>query len=311
MKNTLNPTSIIKKLFQSDESRFLLGTALKVWSISVVVEMIVAYIVFSNTRLNFYFFRAHGYAGIDNLGEAYFHHVLADSIEALPWILGFHIAIFFMGLYIGHIMLRPFKRIGDYCQKVIDEPSFAYKNEEFSAYRLLTRFSEIFFEHLRDCRTKNKLMPRDIPPQYLGIHKPVFDGPFIFHFSFFLIMVMIVSIIAIMGFATDIHENTMQIALRMLKADPKIVSTFFQDQSVLVDEMWWLTGILVVGLHILMGFHLYAQVSGAAFGIFATMRSFMKGSLQSRVHLVGYSYLRDSTRLINKYLDWLQKNLPH
>jgi hypothetical protein len=302
---------MVKKLFQSEESRFLLGTAVKVWSISLLVEIIVAYIVFSNTRLNFYFFRAHGYAGIDNLGEAYFHHVLADSIEALPWILSFHIAIFFMGLYIGHIMLRPFKRIGDYCHKVIDEPNVAYKNEEFSAYRLLTRFSEIFFEHLRDCRTKNKLVSRDIPPQYTGIHKPVFDGPFIFHFSFFLIIVMIVSIVAIMGFATDIHENTMQIALRMLKADPKIISTFFQDQSVLVDEMWWLTGILVVGLHILMGFHLYAQVSGAAFGIFATMRSFMKGNLQSRVHLVGYSYLRDSTRLINKYLDWIQKNLPH
>ena len=302
---------MLKKLFQTEESQFLLGTAFKVWSISMLVEMIVAYIVYSNIRLNFFFFRAHGYAGIDSLSEAYFQHVLADSIDALPWILSFHIAIFFMGLYIGHIMLRPFKTIGTYCQKVIDDPNTAYKNEEFSAYRLLTRFSEVFFEHLRDCRSKNKLVARDVPPQYMGIHKPVFDGPFIFQFSFFLLIVMIVSIVAIMGFATDIHDNTMQIALRMLKADPKIVSAFFQDQAVLVDEMWWLTGILVVGLHVMMGLHLYAQVSGAAFGIFATMRSFMKGSWQSRVHLVGYSYLRDSTRLINKYLDWLQKNLPH
>lgn len=311
MKTNLPHASIFKKLFQSEESRFLLGTAFKVWSISMVVELVVAYIVFSNMRLNFYFFRAHGYGGIDNLGEAYFQHVLADSIDALPWILGFHVAIFFMGLYIGHIMLRPFKRIGDYCTKIIDDPNTAYQNEEFSAYRLLTRFSELFFENLRECRSKNKLVGREIPPQYMGIHKPVFDGPFVFHFSFFLIIVMIVSIIAIMGFATDIHENTTQIALRMLKADPKIMSAFFQDQAFLVDEMWWLTGILVVGLHVVMGFHLYAQVSGAAFGIFATMRSFMKGNWQSRVHLVGYSYLRDSTRSINKYLDWVQKNLPH
>lgn len=135
---------------------------------------------------------------------------------------------FFMGLYIGHLMLRPFKRIGEYCQQVIDDPNIAYKNEDFSAYRLLTRFSEMFFEHLRDSRTKNKLVAKDIPPQYMGIHKPVFDGPFVFHFSFFLIIVMIVSIIAIMGFATDIHENTMQIALRMLKADPKVVAAFFK-----------------------------------------------------------------------------------
>ena len=309
MKASLPPASIFKKVFQSEESRFLLGTALKIWGISVLVEMIVGYILFSNVRLNFYFFRAHGYGGIDQLGEAYFQHVLSDLIDALPLVLLFHIIIFFMGLYIGHIILRPFKRMGDYCIKVIDNPDLAYSNEEFSAYRLLTRFSELFFDHLRESRQKGKITARDIPPQYMGVHKPVFDGPFLFHFSFFLVIIMIVSIVVIMDFATDVHDNMTQIAIRMLKSDPKVMTAFFQDQSFLVDEMWFLTAILVVGLHIVMAFHLYSQVSGAAFGIFATMRSFMKGNWQNRVHLVGYSYLRESTRALNKYLDWVQKNL--
>ncbi len=311
MKAPERVPSIVRKLFQTDESRFLLGTALKIWGISLLVELIVGYIVFSNVRLNFYFFKAHGYKGIDYLGEAYFQHVLADMIDALPWILGFHIIIFFMGLYIGHIMLRPFKRMGEYCQVVIDKPETAYQVEEFSSYRLLVRFSEIFFDHLNSSRLKNRIEPRDIPPQYMGIHKPVFDGAFLFHFSFFLVIIMIVTIVAIMGFAIDVHENTSQLAIRMLKADPKMITEFFFDQSFWVEEMWFLTGLLVVVLHIVMGLHLYAQVSGAAFGIFATMRSFMKGNWQSRVHLVGYSYLRESTRALNKYLDWIQKNLTH
>jgi hypothetical protein len=54
--------------------------------------------------------------------------------------------------------------------------------------------------------------------------------------------------------------------------------------------------------------HLYGKVSGAAFGIFSTMRSFMKGDHFSRVHLVGYAHIRDNTRKLNKYLDFAQNN---
>jgi hypothetical protein len=299
----------LKKLFQSDESRFLLGTGFKMWSISLIVELLVGYILLNNVRLNYHFFHSHGYRGIDELSDAYFYHVTADIIDAIPWILGFHVIIFFMGLYMGHLMLRPFKRIGTYCTDVIQNSNAVYRVEEFSAYRLLTRFSELFFDHLSAGRKKGSLDKREIPPQFMGVHKPVLDGQFLFHFSFFLIIIMIISIGAIMGFASNIQENTTQIALKMLKADPKIISAYFHDQSFLIDEMWILTALLIVGMHVVLGFHLYSQVSGASFAIFATMRSFMKGSWQNRVHLVGYSYLRDSTRALNKYLDWVEKNL--
>ncbi len=305
----LPPLTLVRRLFQTDESRFLISTAVKVWAISALVELIVGYILFSNVRLNYYFFRAHGYRGIDELGEAYFQHVMGDVIDALPWVLFFHVVIFFMGLYVGHMMLRPFKNIGDYCRLAIDNPNTVYQVESFSAYRLLVRFSELFFEHIRLARQQGALEKRDVPPQFMGVHKPVLDTQFLFHFCFFLLIIMIVSIVAIMGFAVNVNDNTTQIALKMIKADPRVLSAFFQDQSFLIDELWILTAALIVGLHILMGVHLYAQVSGAAFAIFATMRSFLKGSWQNRVHLVGYSYLRDSTRSLNKYLDWVQKNL--
>jgi hypothetical protein len=38
------------------------------------------------------------------------------------------------------------------------------------------------------------------------------------------------------------------------------------------------------------------------------MRSFMKGNHSSRVHLVGYTHLREYTRKLNKYLDYIQNN---
>ena len=307
----LAKASILKKVFQTPESRFMLGVAFKVWSISVVAELIVGYLLYTNIRLNFYFFRAHGYEGISELRSAYFDHVLVDTIEYIPYLLLFHIGIFFTGLYIGYLMLRPFRRMGRYCQDVIEDSNIAYKLEEFSSYRLLTRFSDFFFDHIRESRRKNKLEVRDVPSSYMGIHGPVFDGLFLIHFSFFLIIIVIISVLVTMHFASEIHINTIQIAIRMLKANPKMMTSFFQDQSFMIDEMWYLAASIVTSLHIVMGLHLYNQVSGAAFGIFATMRSFLKGNFQNRIHLVGYSYLRESTRSINKYLDWISKNVPH
>ena len=119
----------------------------------------------------------------------------------------------------------------------------------------------------------------------------------------------ILSVVMIMHVATDIHQNTIQLAIKILKADPKVMAYFFNAQSIVLDELWVMTGILVCVLNLMLAFHLYNAVSGAAFGIFATMRSFIKGNHSARVHLVGYTYLRDSTRQLNKYLDWLQKNL--
>jgi hypothetical protein len=105
--------------------------------------------------------------------------------------------------------------------------------------------------------------------------------------------------------------NMTQIAIKMIKAKPKMLSSFFQDQSFMIDEMWFMSAFIVGSFHLAMAIHLYGQVSGAAFGIFATMRSFIKGNFKNRVHLVGYSHLRESTRALNKYLDWIEKNFPH
>jgi hypothetical protein len=87
------------------------------------------------------------------------------------------------------------------------------------------------------------------------------------------------------------------------------VRKFISSQIFILDELVLMTITLTSIFYILLGLHLYSKVSGAAFGIFSTMRTFMKGNYFSRVHLVGYAHIRDYTRKLNKYLDHLEKNL--
>jgi hypothetical protein len=298
-----------RKLFQSDESKFVLGTALKFCLISWVAAFMMGYQLYVNARLNFFFFRAHGLSDVREVREAYFDYILSSLVESLPFIFCLFIGLFFLGVYVAKMILRPFKNIGHYCEQVIENPETPYEVEHFAGHRLLHRFSELFFEFLRDGKRAGRIEPRPVPPQFTRIHKPVFDGPFLLHYSFFIAMLIIVSVVMIMQVVSDVHENTVQLAIRYLKADPKITSSFFMSQSSILSEMWVLAAVLVFALYLVLALHLYAQVSGASFGIFATMRSFLKGNYSARVHLVGYSFLRDSTRALNKYLDWVQKNL--
>ena len=55
--------------------------------------------------------------------------------------------------------------------------------------------------------------------------------------------------------------------------------------------------------------NLYSKVSVPAFGVFATMRGFLRGNIKARVHLLGNYYLRHETKEINKFLSELEKKL--
>jgi hypothetical protein len=298
--------SDLRKVFKSEDSRFMLSVGLKVSSISLAISVFIYWFLFEVMRLNYSFFRAYGFPQLQD-ENLFFDLVIGEALDNLPVLFLFHIVLFFLGSYVGWIILRPFSTLGDYCQAVLENPNTVYKVEEFTTYRLFTRFSEFFFEFLRETRKRNKILYNSIPPQYSKIHKPVMDKIFMLHFGILLIIIAIVSAFFIIKNTSTVYESMVELAIKTLK-DQQSVSRSFSEQLFIQNDIVWLTVILISMSYILLGFHLYAKVSGAAFAIFSTMRSFMKGDYSSRVHLVGYAYLRDYTRRLNKYLDYIQNN---
>jgi hypothetical protein len=296
--------SQFKQLFKTEDTRFIVSVGLKVSGISFCITIFVYWFLMEVMRLNYAFFRAHGFATFAD-GTPFYDLILMEASDNLPLLFGFHILLFFIGSYVGWLILRPFKAMADYCDQVIEKPNTIYKVDEFSTYNLFTRFSEFFFEYLRESRHRNQIVPNSIPPQYSRIHKPVMDKVFMLHFGFLLIIIAIISGYFITDYSTTIYESMVELATRTLK-DQKSVSKFISEQMFILDDIVILTMVLIAVSYTMLGFHLYAKVSGAAFAIFSTMRSFMKGNCSSRVHLVGYAYLRDYTRKLNKYLDYVQ-----
>lgn len=299
--------SEFKRVFKEEDSRFMLMTGLKVSGISFCINTFVYYFLYQIMRLNYAFFKANGFP--DFIGETPFYEsITMEALENLPVFFAFHVYLFFIGFYCGWIILRPFRNIDSYCEKVLENPDAIYKVDEFSNYKLLTRFSELFFEYLRDGRKKGELRPSEVPPQYSRIHQPVADKVFMLHIGLLLVIIAITSSVFIIENTSSIFESMVALGEKTL-ANRKIVNRFFSSQFFVMDEIVTLTVVLISFFYLLLGFHLYNKVSGAAFGIFSTMRAYMKGNRFSRVHLIGYAHVRENTRKLNKYLDYIQNNL--
>lgn len=307
-KNMLSsPIRDIKRVFRTEDSRFIAMVGLKVSGISFAITLIVYLFLFQIMRLNFAFFKAHGFPEFHG-DSPFFDHIIQEAIENIPILFAFHIFLFFIGSYVGWLVLKPFRIMGEYCEVVIENPNEVYRVEAFSTYGLLTRFSEFFFEYLRESRQKNILSIHSIPPQYSKIHKPVSDKIFMLHFGILLIIISICSSVFIIENSSKVFESMIELATKTL-SNPQSVSRYFSEQMFILDDIVILTISLIVISYIVLGFHIYSKVSGAAFGIFSTMRSFMKGNHSNRVHLVGFSQVREYTRKLNKYLDWIQNNI--
>lgn len=304
-KNILSsPVPALRRVFKTEDSRFILSVGLKVSGISFGITLIVYWFLFQIMRLNHAFFKSHGFPEFGE-GSPFFDHIIQEAVENIPVLFAFHIFLFFIGVYVGWLILRPFRIMGEYCERVMDNANAIYNVEQFSTYSLLTRFSEFFFEYLRESRKRNVIISNSIPPQYSKIHKPVFDRIFMLHFGILLVIISISSAVFIIENSSSVFESMVELATRTL-SDQKGVSRYFTEQMFILDDIVGLTITLITFSYVLLGLHLYNKVSGAAFGIFSTMRAFMKGNYSSRVHLVGFAHIRDYTRKLNKYLDYIQ-----
>ncbi len=303
-----NPFKDWKKSFADEGTKFMLWTGVKVTAVSLIVSILLSYLIWLIVSVNGIFFEVSSFSGFESLRESYADYIFAELVETSLPILGFFAFLFFSGVYLGKILLRPFMVIGDYCERVIDEKETPYEPDRFSDFRLLTRFSDFFFAFALSCREQKALRENTIPPQFLQVRKPVFDNVFFFHFLLYTAIVCSISVLILSNMAISIYENIVSLAITHIKVQKISIENYISSQSYLIESIIYMIVSLMGTGYMALSFHLYGKVSGAAFGFFATMKSFMKGNYKARVHLIGYNQVRPYSRAFNKYLDYLERN---
>jgi hypothetical protein len=297
----------ISKLFKDEDSRFLLSCGFKLSGIYLVVAGFIYYAIWLILSLNSVYFESKNIGFNEELREAFLQNSLGFLFQQFPNIIIFFAVLFFSGMYIGKVLLRPFEIIAHYCDEKIESKNVTYNPDIFSDYKLLTRFSEFFFRYIDERVKKGNLKPNTISPHFSKIHTPPFERVFFFHFMVLVLMLAGFTATFIVFISTEVRSNLIDLSLKMVSTKDPTVGYFMENQSYIFDSVVTVAVLIISVSYFVLSFHLYGKISGAIFAFFSTMRAFMKGNYKARVHLIGYGHIRPHGRSFNKYLDHIER----
>lgn len=300
---------IIKTLqdsFSDDQVVFRYKISLSLCSLSFIFIGFVIFFLYILLKIDLIFFNANQFPGAREFQEAYFDFIFSNTVELLPYIFAGMILIFFMGIYLTHLTLRPFKLLSRYCEDAVNGKKVSFNPELFADHKLLVMFSDYFFSITDQMMVEGKFKQVVIPEKYTRIHKPVYDWSFFLSYILLIAVVTGASLFGVAAIDADIREQIITLSTSFLKTTPT-VKYFLSEQFVVFDVVLYVLMLFHIALHFSFGIFLYSEVSAPAFAIFSTMRSFLKGNKAARIHMIGYSHLREDCRKINKYLDMVSK----
>ncbi len=305
IRNLIHVWGIFIKPLKDDEVQFRLMTTFKISVIPFITMGVLAFYLGNVLKMNLIFFEANGFSQLAELRGAYYDYITSTLFDIIPYIAGMFVLIVFLGLYLSDMILRPFRIIGDYCEKKANNEEIEYDPEFFSDLKLLMGFTELFFNVMSSSLKVGKFLPVAVPNKFSKIHKPVFEQIFFIQFTFFLVITSIGLALAIYALTADVYDHMIKLSIETIKSN-KSTLYFLKFQADLIQEVAYTVMAAHCMAYFILAFHLYNKVATPAFGIFATMRAFMKGNHSSRVHLIGFNYVRPQSRKINNYLDQLQ-----
>ena len=298
-------------LFKKKPERiFKIVTAVKIAVIPVITGLFLYIALWFFLKINLVTFNANGLFDVVALEDAYYEYIFSQSYNLSPYIILFEIIALFLGYYLSTLLLRPFKMIGDYCGDSIDGKEVIYDPDFFTDLKILTQFSEYFFNIIESAKKNQKLEQVIIPSKFARVRGPVFEGTFFLQYFLIILIVAIIGAVLVHQFIFSIYSGLIDISLESIGQN-SLLRQILTDQESLLDTLYYGTIVIYTVLYISMSINLYSNVAAPAFGIFATMRSFLKGKYSNRVHFLGFSYIRNDSRRLNKFLDEIAQELTN
>jgi hypothetical protein len=298
----------LRKYAENEELIFKHFTATKFTAISGLFALVAFTLTYILLKIDIIFFEVHGYSFQTITPDVYIDYVFKNLWDVFPLIILVFVLIYICGYYIAIVMMRPFKVIGDHCSERMNNETKFYQADFFSDLKLLTSFSAFFFGKIDEAKVKGHLGKVEIPEDFTNIHKPIYEKNF---FVSYLLLVTMFSLLASLGILllnNEIRDQVLELSSRLVRNSNQ-VKTFLDRQTEIESLAINALLLLHVIVNIIFGMHLYQKIASPAFAVFATLRSFLKGNFHNRIHLIGFYYLRNDCRKINKYLDQIQKEL--
>lgn len=302
---------LLKKIIEienKEEFSFSVKIALSFVLVTLFCTSLVIFFNMVQVQINLNFIVASGFMGMTEILAIIEDYIFKDAFWLILLIFLWLLVVFVFGFYLSKIMIRPFKIIALNCHLRREGIQIFYSPDLLSDLPTLTRFSLFFFKEIENAIKMGGLKLVEIPKQFTGIHKPIIERNFFFNYFLIILIFCVVSSYCLVALNLEIRDLINELVTK-LRLSNQSTAYFIDAQNSLANTSL----IFFVFLHAFaflgLGIYLYSKISTPAFAVFATLRSFLKGNYHNRIHLVGYTYLRHECRIINKYLEYIQKEL--
>lgn len=299
--------SLTKNLFSSELSRFKLKNGLTLAFTYYLIVGIVVYYQWILLKLNVTYFESMYSKQFPGFPEAFYDFLLGESVILIMLVAGIGFVIFFAGGFISELLILPFKRLSNYCEASLKNPNLEFESKPFIDFQFLSRFAEFFFGQIGQARVKKTSLDNAfIPKSFTKIHSPPFDVIFLVQFSLVMLMILGLSSYIIVLFNETLFSNVIEFVMTYKGLKEVNAVNFIIEQKEIFEQIIYpLIFVSVLG-NFIISTYMYSRISGAAFGIFSTFRAFFKGNRKARIHLIGYTFVREQTRKLNHYLEQVE-----
>lgn len=259
-------------LFESQDTKFTIKTALLITLVPVTMMAMIIYSIWLLLSMNHSYFLANGFP-IDSMTlEEFMNYLLQSQMDYLPYLGLFFIAVFFIGIFLAYLILRPFNQLMEICQEIKEAKGEKIKIIGLGKQKLLIKLGNFLCLYFDAQKNKKSI---ELPPELQKVKGPVMD--FVFYFQFFCIMIILttITVISIYIFTHQLHESIIQAAITILKA-PKGMALFLSSQERVIDLIVLIPSVLSVAFY-----------------------GFIAKIIISRIQGVTYAYVRDICDIAN------------
>ncbi len=284
------------QLFKSQDSKYTLQTAALVTAVPLAMLSLIVYSVWLLVVVNHSYFISNGFPLADESKEEFMLFLLSSQLDYLPYVGLFFILVFFIGLFIAYIVLRPFNQVVEMCE---NSPEQSLRSYGLNNKKAMVKLGRFICEY-RLAQQKNTTIT--LPVEIEKAKGPMLD--MIFYFQFFLLIGTLITftVTSIYFFTLQLHESIVSAAVSTLKASQGM-RIFLASQSDVLEVTLIIVAVFTIILYLVISRLIISKIEGVTYGYLRDVRDVVNGQYSKRLHPRSEDPGIQASVAINKLLD--------
>lgn len=297
-------------LFSSQDSKYFIKTSFKMAVIPTLSFGLVFYSIWNLMEMNFSFFVANGFHSGDQFKDTFYQAIFGD-IANYGLLFMFTICfVFFAGLAVSWLALRPFGHIEKHVQKLNDGEEVDLEVLGLNKNKLIYQVARIYFKYLEMYQLKKKAPKIKLPERLENLNKPILDKAFLVQYALVVTTLCLVTSVILYSFTIEFYEQIVDNSTSILGGD-KFMMTFISGERELLEKIMGLAIWGNVIGYISISLSIIKSVDGVSYGFSRDMIRFMNGEHDVRLRPRHADPGKSMANTINDYLDEVVPEQSH